>query len=178
MLLQDRKEKLRKLTLCALLLAASVVISIVEGISGVNAFIPLPGVRLGFCNIAVTACFYLVSVSGAFAISIVRPLFLFVFSGNPVSLAMSFCGAVMSFLSLVVTKKSYGRLFSFAGVSCISAVFHSIGQIFAAMLIMNDPALLLYLPAFLAASSVAGTVSGVVMNVILPRLSVRMGGKA
>lgn len=176
--MQDSREKLKKLTLCALFLAASVIISIVEGMSGVNAFIPLPGVKLGFCNIAVTACFYLVSPAGAFSISIVRPLFLFVFSGNPVSLAMSLCGSVVSYVSLVLTKKTYGKAFSFAGISCISAVFHSIGQIFAAMLIMGDTALLWYLPMFLAASSIAGSVSGCVMNIILPRLSVKMGGRA
>lgn len=176
--MQDRREKLRKLTLCALFLAASVIISIVEGMSGVNAFIPLPGVKLGFCNIAVTACFYIVSPAGAFVISVIRPLFLFLFSGNPVSLAMSFSGSIVSFLSLVLTKKTHGKLFSYAGVSCVSAVFHSIGQIIAAMLIMNDITLLWYLPLFVAASSVAGTVSGTVMNIILPRLSVKMGGRA
>ncbi len=159
------------MSLSALFLAASVIISIVEGISGVNAFIPLPGVRLGFCNIAVTACLYLVSTPWAFAVALIRPVFLFVFSGNPVSLIMSLCGGLVSFLSLVVTKKLYGRVLSFAGISCISAVFHSIGQIAAAMMIMGDTALILYLPVFAAASSVAGTVSGAVMNIILPRLS-------
>lgn len=171
MLLQDRKQRLYNMSLSALFLAASVIISIVEGISGVNAFIPLPGVRLGFCNIAVTACLYLVSTPWAFAVALIRPVFLFVFSGNPVSLIMSLCGGLVSFLSLVVTKKLYGRVLSFAGISCISAVFHSIGQIAAAMMIMGDTALILYLPVFAAASSVAGTVSGAVMNIILPRLS-------
>lgn len=175
--MRDRAEKIKKLTLCALFLSASVIISIVEGMSGINAFIPLPGVRLGFCNIAVTACLYLVSPAGAFAISVIRPLFLFLFSGNPVSLAMSICGSIVSFVSLVLTKKSYGRIFSFAGVSCISAVFHSVGQIAAAMFIMNDAALLWYLPMFAAASSVAGSVSGSVMNLILPRIGKKIGGK-
>lgn len=179
MLLQDRKQKLRNVSLSALFLAASVIISIVEGISGVNAFIPLPGVRLGFCNIAVTACLYLVSAPYAFAVTLIRPLFLFVFSGNPVSLAMSLCGGLVSFMSLVVTKKLYGRVLSFAGISCISAVFHSIGQICAAMMIMGDMALLMYLPVFAAASSLAGSVSGAVMNLVLPRLSVllKKGGR-
>ncbi len=160
------------MSLAALFLAASVLISIVEGISGVNAFIPLPGVRLGFCNIAVTACLYLVSMPYALAVALIRPLFLFLFSGNPVSLAMSFCGGLVSFLSLVATKPLYGKTFSFAGISCISSVFHSIGQIAAAMMLMGDSALLIYLPVFAAASSVAGTVCGVVMNLILPRFSV------
>ena len=162
---------LRKLALASLFLAASVIISIVEGKSGINSIIPLPGVRLGFCNIAVTACFFVVSPKYAAAVALIRPLFLFVFSGNPVSLAMSFCGGLMSYISLCVTKKAYGRFVSFAGISCVSAVFHSLGQIAAAMLLMNDTALLWYLPVFAAFSSVAGSVSGAVMNVVIPTLS-------
>lgn len=177
MLLQDRKNKLRNLSLSALFLASSVIISILEGISGVNSFIPLPGVRLGFCNIAVTACLYLVSTPYAFAVALIRPVFLFLFSGNPVSLAMSLCGGLVSYLSLVLTKKLYGKIISFAGVSCVSALFHSVGQIAAAMFIMSDVSLVFYLPVFAAASSVAGTLSGTVMNLVLPRLSKMLGQK-
>ena len=175
MLLQDRKEKIKRIALCAVFLAISVIISFVEAISGINSFIPLPGVRLGFCNIAITACLYTVSASGALCVALLRVLFLFLFSGNPVSLVMSLCGGLASLISLVATKKLYGRVFSFAGVSCISAVCHSLGQIMGAILIMHDVSLFYYLPVFVAASSVAGTVSGTVMNIILPRLSVLLG---
>jgi len=52
----------------------------------------------------------------------------------------------------------------------------------AAMMIMNDIALITYFPVFAAASSIAGTVSGIVMNVVLPRLAgmlgKRLGGEA
>ncbi len=164
-------KKIRNITLCAIFLAASVIISIVEGISGINALIPFPGVRLGFCNMAITACLYLVSPFGALGVAVIRPLFLFVFNGNPVSLAMSIGGGLMSYASLVVTKPLYKKVLSFSGISCISAVFHSIGQTAIAMLLMGDMALLYYLPIFAALSSVAGTVSGAVMNLIIPRLS-------
>ena len=132
--MQDNKKRIRNVTLSAVFLAISVIISFVENMSGINAFIPLPGVKLGFCNIAVTACLYTVSGAGAFFIAILRPLFLFLFSGNPVSLAMSLFGSLVSFTSLIVTRPLYGKSLSFAGISCISAVFHSIGQIAAAML--------------------------------------------
>ena len=180
--MQDNKKRIRNVTLSAVFLAISVIISFVENMSGINAFIPLPGVKLGFCNIAVTACLYTVSGAGAFFIAILRPLFLFLFSGNPVSLAMSLFGSLVSFTSLIITRPLYGKSLSFAGISCISAVFHSIGQIAAAMLLMHDTALVGYLPVFAAASSIAGTVSGLVMNVVLPRLAgmlgKRLGGEA
>ena len=39
-------------------------------------------------------------------------------------------------------------------------------------MIMNDIALITYLPVFAAASSIAGSVSGAVMNAVLPRIAV------
>lgn len=153
-----------------MLFGASLVISLVESASGINSLLPLPGVKIGFCNIAACACFYAVSVKGAFAISVLRPILLFFLSGNPVSFAMSIFGSLLSFLSLVLTKPLYNKLYSFAGISCISAVFHSVGQTLAAMLIMRDGALMLYLPLFVASSSIVGTACGCVMNLIIPRL--------
>ncbi len=170
MSLQDRSKKLKTVSLGAVFLGISVIISIVESVSGINALIPMPGVKMGFCNIAITACLYVCGARTALVASLLRPLFLFMFSANPVSLAMSYGGTVLSFASLIITKKLYGRVFSFCGVSCISAVCHAIGQTALAIIIMGDGALLGYLPMFCAASSVTGTVSGVVMNTVIPRI--------
>ena len=171
MLLQDKKNNLKILSVSAVFLALSVIISFVEGMSGINAFVPLPGVKLGLCNIATTACFYLVSKKSALAIAVVRPVFLFLFTSNPVSFLLGFCGSILSFISLVATHKLYNRTFSFAGISCISAVCHSIGQIIGAVIIMQDESLLLYLPLLICASSLTGTLSGSIMNKVLPSLS-------
>lgn len=156
-------------------LAVSVIISIAESVSGLNALIPIPGVKLGLCNVAITACLYVCSVRIAFFVALLRPLFMFLFWSNPVSLAMSFCGGIMAYISLVFTKKLYGKVFSFCGISCISALFHSAGQILAAMLLMGDGALLGYFPLFAACSSVAGTFCGAVMNIVIPRLEKAVG---
>lgn len=170
MSLQDNNTRTRLISLSAVFLGISVIISIVESLSGINALIPLPGVKMGFCNIAITACLYLCGVKYALAVAILRPLFLFLFSSNPVSLAMSFTGGLLSFLSLLATKHLYGRVFSFCGISCVSAVFHALGQTLAAIIIMGDSAILGYLPVFAAFSSITGTVSGFIMNLIIPRL--------
>ena len=110
MSLQDKSKKLKTVSLGAVFLGISVIISIVESVSGINAAIPMPGVKLGFCNIAITACLYICGVKAALAVSLLRPLFLFMFSANPVSLAMSYGGTVLSFASLIMTKKLYGKV--------------------------------------------------------------------
>jgi len=176
---QASRSNLKTVSFGALFLASSVIISIVESISGINALIPVPGVKLGLCNVAITACLYICGKKAAFAAALLRPLFLFLFSSNPVSLTMSFCGGMLSYFAVAASFKLYGKVFSFCGISCISAVCHAVGQTLAAMLLMGDSALLMYLPVFAALSSVMGTVCGAVMNIVIPRLKnamIRAGG--
>ncbi len=170
MLLQDKKSTLKSISLAALFLALSVIISIVESVSGINNLLVIPGLKLGLCNVAVTGCIYLCGNKSGLCVALLRPVLLFLFSGNVFSLGMSFCGGMLSYLSVVLTKKLYGKTFSFCGVSCISAVCHSIGQICFATAIMQDLNVLYYLPLLCALSSVSGTFCGFVMNLVIPRL--------
>ena len=168
--MQDKKISVKSIALCALFLAFSVIISFVESMSGINALFPLPGVKVGLCNVAITACLYLCSAREAFFVALLRPIFLFAFSANPVGFAMSVCGSMTAFASVVLTKKLYGKVLSFGGISCISAVCHSVGQIVCACFITGSFGVLLYLPLLCAFSSVAGTICGVVMNFVIPKL--------
>ncbi len=173
--MQGKKKLSKNMAYTAMFLAISVIISLVESASGINSLIPFPGVRLGLCNIAITACFYTVSRTGALAVTLVRPMFLFLFSGNPISLAMSLGGSSLSYLSLHFTHKANGKIISFSGVSTVSAACHSIGQTAVACFAMRDTALLLYLPVFCALSSVVGFALGIVMNIVLPRIERAVG---
>ena len=168
--MQAKRISVKSLSMCALFLAFSVIVSFVESMSGINALIPLPGVKMGLCNVAITACLYLCSAKEAFFVALLRPVFLFAFSANPVGFAMSFCGGMTTFLSLVLTKKLHGKVFSFAGISCISAVCHSIGQIVCACFITGSVGVMLYLPMLCAFSSAAGSLCGIIMNFVIPKL--------
>ncbi len=177
MLLSDRTKKINRVIYGAVFLAASVIISIVESLSHINALIPFPGVKLGLCNVAITACLYVCGGKTALCVALLRPLFMFLFVSNPVSLVMSLSGGMLSFLSVVLTKKLYTRVFSFCGISCISGVCHALGQTLGAAAIMGDSALFGYLPIFAACSSVTGTICGGIMNIVIPRIS-KIGIKA
>ncbi len=167
MLLQDKK--IVKFVQGAMLLAFSVIISIVEAMFPLLFIIPFPGVRLGLCNIAVAIAFYKLGLGSALTITIVRPVFLLLLNGNVFSFILSVTGAFFSLISLQLTKKMYGRLFSYCGVSCISATFHSVGQILVIFAITQNSAIFSYLPFFITASSIMGSISGSVMNLIIPK---------
>ena len=168
---------MRKITLCALLLSVSFCISIFEGFVPISAVIPVPGLKFGFANIAVVAALYLCGTLPAFCIVILRPLLSFIIFGNVTGSLLSLGGGIFSFIILIVLKRSYGKLFSFRGISCVCAVFHAAGQICAASVIMSDIFIFSYLPVLSAASCITGFLNGMVMNMVIPPLSRIYGEK-
>ena len=168
--LQDR---IIRYVYTALFLAISLVVSIIEASFSFSALISLPGVKLGLCNVATTAAFYVIDKKSAFYITVCRPVFMFLLFSNPFSFVMSLTGGLFAYASLFLTRKMYGKSISFCAVSCIGAVFHSIGQCIAASVVMGNSAIFAYLPLFAAASSIMGSISGVVMNIVIPQIKMQ-----
>ena len=84
------------------------------------SFIPLPGFKPGFGNVAVMAALYLFGLPGAATVSAVRTvLSLFLFS-NINAFLYSLAGAVLSLFAMFFIKKT--GLFAEAGVSVTGAV--------------------------------------------------------
>ena len=54
----SRAEKTSKLALCAVMCALAIVISTLESLLPIQAFIPLPGIKLGFANIVILFLLY------------------------------------------------------------------------------------------------------------------------
>jgi heptaprenyl diphosphate synthase len=170
MSLQDR---IKRLVYSALFLAIALVLSIVEAMFSLSEFVSLPGVKFGLCNVATTAAFYTIGKRSALYVTVLRPVFMFLLFSNPFSFVMSMTGGLFAYASLFLTKKMYNKSISFCAVSCIGAVFHSIGQCIAASIVLGNMAMFLYLPLFAGASSVMGSISGVVMNIAIPRIKIQ-----
>ncbi len=165
-MLQDKKVHF--VTYTALFTAFSAIISLVE-----SFFVPtlvLPGVKLGLASLALLCAFYLVGVKCGFFVATVRPIVMFLFSGNIFSLCMALCGSLMSFCSLLITKKLCGNYISFVGVCVLSAVFHSIGQTVCGVIITQSNAFIGYFPVFCFASCIAGIFCGIIANIVMPKL--------
>lgn len=162
--------KTGKLTLTALLLSLSFAISLLEAFVPINAVIPIPGLKLGFANIAVMAAFLQCGKGYALCITLFRPLLTFLLFGNVTSFILSLSGGILAFAGLLVTFGLYNKVFSFGGISVISALLHSTGQILAATVVVADTAVVAYLPLLAAASSVTGLFNGFIMNAVLSRL--------
>ncbi|MDO5154647.1 MAG: Gx transporter family protein [Eubacteriales bacterium] len=118
----------------------------------------IPGVKLGIANLVIVVGLYLFPAKEVFGISVVRILLMGLLFGNGVSILYSLVGGILSFFVMLFCKKV--SVFSVIGVSVAGGVFHNIGQILAAMVVLWNVRIVSYLPVLLVAGVVTGALNG------------------
>ena len=157
----------RRAVMSSALLAVSLMLAYAESL--MPQLIPLPGTKLGLSNIAVMAAF-LISPAHAAAVCAGRILISALLFGNPVSFAMSAAGGVLSFITLFILSKCGAHVFSWIGISVLSAAAHNTGQLAAAALLTGSTAVMYYAPLLAAAAVICGILTGAIMNRASPML--------
>lgn len=125
----------------------------------------IPGVKLGIANLVVVTGLYLFSAKEVFMISMVRIVLMGLLFGNGMSLIYSLAGGILSFLVMLLCKRV--SLFSIIGISIVGGVFHNVGQIFAAMVVLQNEKIIAYLPVLLVAGVVTGALNGILSKQII-----------
>lgn len=161
-------SKTKRLALCAVLIALAMALSYTERFIPLQMVIPLPGVKLGLANIVTLIALYVMGPKAAFAILIPRCVFGAVFGGGITGLAFSLTGGILAMVTMIVAKKS--PVFSVYGVSILGAAAHNIGQILAAMVLMNSVYIGAYLPYLLVVALFTGFATGAVSAGVLRAL--------
>lgn len=151
------KMKTQKLTFLAVFSAFAIVLSFVESLLP-PIWSSVPGVKMGLPNIVIIFLLYKFSVKEAAAVSFIRILVIAFLFGNFMTLIYSLSGAVLSISVMWIMKKSKG--FSMVGVSIAGGVFHNIGQIITAIIILGTKEIGFYLPVLAASGTVAGIFIG------------------
>jgi len=153
--------KLKKLVFLAIMVAASVVLSIVESLISTTLFI-IPGVKLGLANIVTLIILYIYSEKDAFIVVILR-IFLvgLLYTGlfHP-AFWMSLSGGVLAYVTMILVRRI--RKFSILSVSVAGSLMHMVGQIAVAIIVLNTETLLYYLPYMLIISVPTGIITGLV----------------
>lgn len=152
-------EQIKKLTLLANLLAIAIVLNIIESAIPI---IPVPGAKIGFANIITLVVLYIYSFKDALGLTLARVLLVSVLSARFLgpTFALSLSGALSATFVMGFLKKI--NFFGILGVSVIGSVFHAIGQIIAAIFVLDSSAVVLYLPVMLFVSIPAGIVTGII----------------
>lgn len=156
---KNSSMNLRKMIFIALLVSMSLVLHIVEGMIPVP-FIT-PGAKLGLANIITVIALYTLSDKEAFLVLFLRILLSVMFGGSISRLMYSLSGGVLSYVTMVITKRIFKEKVSIIGVSCVGAVFHNVGQLLAAAFIVKTMNVMLYLPVM----SIAGIGTGIFVGI-------------
>ena len=144
----------------------ALVLSYVESL--VPAFFAVPGMKLGLTNMVVVVALYKLGGPSAFAINMVRIILVAALFGNAASLLYSLAGGLLSFIVMALLKRT-GRV-SILVVSLCGGIFHNVGQILMAMLLLYTAAVGYYLLLLWFTGLVTGLVIGLISYEILVRL--------
>ena len=160
--------KIKKLALLSLSIALAMVLSFVE--SQIPAFVAIPGVKMGLPNIVVVFALYKLGWKDAMLISGIRVFLVALLFGSAASLFYSLAGAVLSFLGMLLLKKT--DRFSCTAVSVAGGVLHNVGQIAMACIILETDVIRYYLPFLILSGTLAGIAIGVVSAILVRRINV------
>jgi len=156
----------KKIALYGLLIALAFIFSYIESL--IPMPFAIPGIKLGLANLVTIIALYGIGVKESLVLSMVRILLVGFTFRDPSTLLFSFAGGILSWLSMTVTMKL--KLFSMVGVSIIGGITHNIGQIIVAILYVNNPSLIYYLPFLLTAGVVSGALIGLLGALTIKRI--------
>lgn len=157
-----RKYRVTAVAEMGVLLSLSLVLSYLESL------VPLPaGVKLGLANTVTLFLLYRHRTYEALTVALLRILLSALLFGSPVSFFYSLLGGIFSLSVMLLLLRL--RIFSPVGVSLGGAVFHNLGQLVAAILLLGE-SLILYLPILLLSGTAAGTLIGILAAVAIKKL--------
>lgn len=155
-----------------ILLALALLLSYVEVLLPLS--IGIPGVKLGLANLASLVCLYLFGIRRAALLSVLRIVLTGFLFGNMAAILYSLSGAVLSLTAAALAKRSGG--FSELGVSVLGAVFHNLGQLIVASLVVQNRGLFWYFPLLLLAGVIMGALIGLLTAEVLKHLPASLCG--
>lgn len=146
--------------------ALALIFSYVESLIPIN--FGIPGVKLGLANLITLIALYKMSVKEAFLISIARVILSGFIFGNLFAILYSLAGGLLSLAIMTWFKRS--NKFSIYGISMAGGVFHNVGQLMMAILVVESVTIAGYLPVLLVSGLLTGLVIGVVSGETLKRI--------
>ena len=156
--------KTKKLALCAILSAVAIVFGYIESLFPVP--VSIPGVKWGLGNIVVLIALYILDKKYAFFIMLIKVMVTSLLFSSPSVFIYSLFGGIFSFNIMILLKKLNLHLIN---VSIGGGIFHNIGQLVAAGIMMNTITVFSYLPVLIISGVITALVTGFCSLIILKR---------
>lgn len=151
----------------AMLLTIALTIFIAEMF--LPQIVPVPGIKPGLANIVTLVCLVWLSKGETFIILILRIVLGSVFSGGMSAMLYSLAGGVLCFIAEAAVMRFFKKERLWA-VSVVGAVFHNIGQLGAAALILRSAQVVFYLPILIVSAVVTGAFTGICAQLAVKRI--------
>ena len=161
-----KNNRTKRLTIDALLTAVALIIFVVE--AQIPPVVPIPGVKLGLANIITVFAMFLLGPKDTLAILLCRIVLGNLLGGQLMSFLFSLVGGIFCYLIMFLLR----RILSMKQIwvaSVIGAVFHNIGQILVAMIVLQTAGIIVYLPFLLLSGIIAGVFTGLVAQALVAR---------
>ncbi|MBD5486204.1 MAG: Gx transporter family protein [Lachnospiraceae bacterium] len=161
-------------------LALALILAYVESL--IPFSFGIPGIKLGLPNLIVVLLLYrdgteqsnvmderkLDEVREALLVNGLRIILSGFLFSNLYTILYALAGAVCSFVAMLLGRRL--KCFSMIGVSVLGGVFHNIGQIIVAMLVVETVYVGYYIPYLIVAGTVTGAVLGFIAMELVPYL--------
>ncbi len=161
-----RTEKIAFIGLAA---AVALILSYVEAMLP-PIYAAIPGVKVGLPNIAILFLLYRYGVKEAAAVSLIRILISTMLFGSVTMLIYSIAGAFLSLTAMALLRRF--SLFSTVGVSVAGGVMHNLGQVIAAMLLLETAEIGYYMLVLVISGTAAGIFIGLAGAFLLSKIKV------
>ena len=146
--------------------ALALIFSYVESL--IPFHIGIPGVKLGLANLVIVVAMYKMNKKQVYLLSVTRVVLAGFIFGNLFSIVYSLAGSLLSLAVMYGLKRK--ESFSIMGISMAGGVFHNIGQLIVAMIVLESLNLVYYASVLLISGLITGIVIGIVSDEIMKRI--------
>ena len=176
-------KSVKHLVMLAMFTTMALTIFVVE--AQIPIPVPIYGVKLGLANVITLIVLVVYRPRDAFAVLVMRILLGSLFTGTLVSMIYSLSGGILCFLGMALLCRLLHRkhlwFISMIGAvlhhyNCRSnlshAVLHNVGQIAAAIVVMQSVQVIVYFPFLLVSGCITGIFTGIAADRVvhfLPR---------
>ena len=147
----------KRLATDAMFLTLALVVSYIEVLIPIP--VGIPGIKLGLANGVIMVLLFFTTWIRTLEISVIRVVLAGFLFGNPMTIAYSLAGGILSLIVMEILKKIKG--FSSVGISVGGGVAHNIGQLSIAVILMENTKIYYYAPVLLLTGTIAGVMIGV-----------------
>jgi len=132
-----------------------------------------PGIKLGLANIMTLLSIMMLGGKDAVIIVAIRCFLGALVGGNAISFLFSITGGMLSVLVMIVMWRYLSKYVSIVNISMVGAVFHNIGQLFVAGLVVRNFSVYVILPVLMISAIITGYFVGILTRQLYNSLGSR-----